>query len=177
MPYSNGDTFSPTTGIAIERLLDGESVATNQNPTGLGPSNAIQVEFGPAVLTGSDPVNLDATGSLFINTAGTYRIKVSFQFSRSGNTGVSELLFRVTDGLGNQLGRSIAAFINSANDEIYIENDTWLTLPAGIELKFELMRDSNGNDSGGLTRYTPTVDGGDEWNHAPCAAIRVERWV
>lgn len=177
MPYSNGSTFSPTTGIAIERLLDGESAATNQNPTGLGPANAVQVEYGPAVNTSADPVNLAANGSLFINTAGTYRIKVAFQFSRAGNSGVSELLFRVTDGLGNQLGRSIAAFINSGNDEIYIENDTWLTLPAGLELKFELMRDSNGDNSGGLTSYEPTVDGGNEWQRAPCASIRVERWV
>ena len=168
--------FDPTTGISLERVLDGESVAAAQNPTGLGPSNAVQIEYGPAVNSGSDPVSLAADGVLTINTAGTYRIKVSFQFSRVGNSGVSELLFRVTDAAGNQLGRSIAAFINSANDQVYIENDTWLTLPAGLALKFELMRDAGGDDSGGLTTFVPTVATG-SWNHAPAAAIRVERWI
>ena len=176
MPYSNGGSFNPTTGISVERLLDGESVAAAQNPTGLGPSNSVQIEYGPAVNTGTDPVSLAADGVLSLNEAGTYRIKVSFQFSRVRNSGVSELLFRVTDVAGNQLGRSIAAFINSANDEVYLENDTWLTVPVPVDLKFELMRDANGDDSGGLTSYTPTVDGGDEWNNAPSAAIRVERW-
>lgn len=173
---NSGGGFIPS-NVKIERLIDGESAADNQNPTGLGTSNAIQIEFGAAQNTSSDAVNLDANGSLFINNEGTYRIKISFQFSRTGNSGVSELLFRVTDGNGAQLGRSIAAFINSANDEIYIENDTWLSVPAGTELKFELMRDGGGDNSGGLTRFTPSVDGGNEWNVAPSASIRVERWM
>lgn len=168
--------FDPTTGINLSRILDGESTAATQNPTGLGPAAAVQIEFGPAVNSGADPVSLSAAGVITIHTAGTYRIKVSFQFSRVGNSGVSELLFRVTDGAGNQLGRSIAAFINSANDQVYIENDTWLTVPAGLELKFELMRDVGGDDSGGLATYTPTVVAG-SWSLAPAAAIRVERWI
>lgn len=173
----SGSGFNPTTDIVIERLIDGDSLAATQNPTGVGIANAIQVEFGPAVGTGSDPVNLDVNGVLFINETGTYRIKIALQFGRSGSSQTSVLLFRVTDNAGNQLGRSIAALIDDANTDRYLENDTWLTVPAGTELTFEVMRDNSGNDAGGLIATFPDDEGAGTWNDAPTAAIRVERWT
>ncbi len=167
--------FNPTSGITIERLLDGLSVAASQEPTGTGAANAVQIEFGPALNLPTDPVNILSDGTTTINEAGTYRIKVALQFGRVGAAGVSKVLFRVKVN-GVQAGRSIAAFISNANEEQYFENDTWLTVPAGTELKFDLMRDAAGNNSGGLFQVTPTAEAG-AWNNAPTAAIRIERWV
>lgn len=169
--------FDPTTDISMERLIDGISVAAVQSPSGTGITNSVQVEFGPAVGTSSDPVNLLASGELQVNDPGTYRIKVSLQFGRTGSVGSSVLLFRVTDDSGNQLGRSISALIDDADTDRYLENDTWLTVPAPLNLRFELMRDDAGNDSGGLIMTTPTDEGVGTWNDAPTAAIRVERWT
>lgn len=174
---TGGSSFNPTTGMVIERTLDALSVATTQSPTGLGTANSIQIEFGPAVNTVSDPASTLADGTVNLNLAGTYRIKLALQFGRTGSSGTSILLFRVTDGLGNQLGRSISALIDNPNTDRYLENDTWLTVPDNTVLKFEIMRDSAGNNSGGLLATVPTVDGGNEWNVAPSAAIRIERWV
>ena len=76
-------TFNPTDDIAIERLIEGVSLAADQQPIGLGIANAINVEFGAAVGTGSDPVQLDINGQLTFNTAGLYRIKVVFHSPNS----------------------------------------------------------------------------------------------
>jgi len=176
-PNSGANAFNPTTDIAIERIFDGVSVAATQDPTGQGVANAIQVEFGPAIGTGSDPVQLLVDGTVRINTPGTYRFKIALQFGRLGASGTSILLFRVTDGAGVQLGRSIAALIDNPNTDRYLENDTWLTVPAPLDLKFEIMRDLAGSDSGGLQMTTPTTEGGLEWDNAPTGAIRAERWI
>lgn len=167
--------FNPTTDINLERLFDGVSDTLTQEPAGTGTANAIQIDFGPAFGTGASPVSLLSDGTVNINQAGTYRAKVSLQFGRTGASGTSLLLFRVRVN-GAQAGRTIAAKISNSNDEQYFENDTWLTVPAGAELRFDIMRDSSGNDSGGLFGVLPSADV-NVWNDAPSAAIRIERWV
>ena len=172
----SGSGFNPTSGIAIERILDAESSSAAQEPTGLGVANEIQVTFGDAVNAGGDPVMLSAAGVLTFNEAGLYRLKVALQFGRTGASGTSELLFKA-DVDGVQAGRSIYAKLSNASEEQYLENDSWLQLSAATEITYFIMRDSAGNNSGGLIGITPTVDGGSEWNDAPSASIRVERWI
>lgn len=169
----NGQTVAES--IDIDRVLDGESLATEQEPTGTGVAGATQIEFGPAVNTSADPVNLLADGTVQVNQTGLYRIKVAAQFGRDDTTGTARLLFRVLIN-GVQAGRSVNFNIINARSTDYFENDTWITLPQGTELTFEVMRDSSGADNGGLFSFTPTPDGGNEWNFSPSAAIRIERW-
>jgi len=173
---TTGGSFDPTTDISIERLFDGDSALATQNPTGLGTANAIQISFGAAFGTGASPIQLLADGTLRANVAGTYRLKVSVQFGRTGSPGTSFLLFRVVS-TGIQLGRTVSTKIDSVDQVSYFENDTWLTVGAGAEFAFEIMRDSSGHNSGGLVGFVPTVDGGNEWNDAPSASVRVERWI
>jgi len=162
---------------ATERLAESESSAATQNPTGLGTANAIQIEFGTdAVGTPSDPVQVLANGDIKFNQDIHVRIKLAFQFGRSGSPGTSLLLFRVTGG-GIQLGRSVG-FSSSDQDETeYFENDTWITATAGTIIKAEIMRDAAGVDFGGLKAVVPTVDGGNEWNNVPSASIRIIRII
>jgi len=94
------------TNISINRLIDAESVAASQEPTGTGEANAIQVEFGPALNTASDKVQLLADGTLRFNQAGLYRIKITLMYGRTGGAGVSELRFRVLVA-GTQAGRAL----------------------------------------------------------------------
>ena len=162
--------------VKIERLLDGEAIAINQDPLGLGPLNAIRVEFGAAVGTVSDPVMLDATGQLTVNESGLYCIKISLQYGRLGSGGTSILLFRAIVN-GNQAGRSIVVNLPNANSDLYFENDNWVNIEAGTVISYEVMRDEAGSDSGGLIGFDPTVSGGNEWNKAPSASLRVERLV
>lgn len=163
--------------MIVERLINQQSSALNQNPTGLGPDNAIQIEYGPGSGTISDDVMISSTGVLTFNKAGTYRIKIALQFGRTGNPSSSILLFRVIDINNIQLGRSIGYLVSSSDETSYLENDTWLTVPAGFVVKSQVMRDASGINSGGLTSITPSVSGGNEWNFVPTASIRVLKFT
>ena len=162
---------------AIERLIDGESTAISQNPTGLGIANSIQVEYGVAIGNANTDVMLALDGTLTFNKAGTYRIKIAIQFGRVGNPSASKILFRVIDSNGDQLGRSVGYLISSGDETKYFENDTWLPVTAGLTVRTEVMRDSSGVNTGGLVSITPTDEGVNTWNFAPTAAIRVERFI
>ena len=156
--------------ISVERVLEGASYV-DQNPT--GTDTPMQIEFGAAQNTSSDPVELSATGAITINETDTYFIKVALQLGRAGASGTSRMFVRVlADGV--QVGRSIFAKIDDAETTNYFDDDTRITLPAGTVLTFELIRDSSGNDSGGLVFADPTPVG---WNNAASAFIRVERQV
>ncbi len=161
--------------IAIERLLDGLSTATDQQPTGLGETNTALIEFGPAQGTATDAVMIDANGLLTINDTGLYRLKVSLIYGRLGAGGASQLRFRALVN-GSQTGQSIGVVLDDANTEIPFSDEAWLYLPTGITIQYEVMRDSSGSNSGGL--FQPAITGATAptWNDCTCAAIRVERW-
>lgn len=172
----NPSTFNPTTDMTVERLIDGASLAANQQPTGLGEAGQIQVEFGAAQGTSLDPVQLLADGTIRINEAGTYRIKVSFVFGRVGGGGTSKLRFRALIN-GFQAGNSVGGDVPNSNSENPYSDEAWLTVPAGIDVTYQVMRDSSGSDAGGLFQPEITNATAPSWNPVPCAAIRVERWV
>lgn len=166
-----GPAIINASDLTVDRILDGISVSAAQEPT--GTDAPMQLEFGPAVNSGSDPVMLSVAGALTFNEAGTYRLKISFSYGRTGGAGVSELYFRaLVDGV--QAGQSIHAKVGDADVYIPFTDETWLTVPAATVITYELLRDSAGNDSGGLFSGNPTLAG---WNDNPCAAIRVERWT
>lgn len=158
-------------GMVIERLVDGFSTATSQEPVGL--DTALQIEFGAGET--SVPVTLDATGKVTINITGTYRIKLGFAVGRVGSAGVASLYVRsLIDGV--QAGKSVHWTISSAESYIPFTDEAWLTLAAGTEITYEIIKDSgnNGRDSGGLFQSNPVTAG---WEDNPSASIRVERFV
>ncbi len=169
----NGGSSSETT---IERLVNGASTDTSQEPAGLGEAGSIQIKFGPAQNTISDPVQLLDDGSLVFNEGGMYRLKITLIFGRLGGAGESELRFRALVN-GVQAGQSIGAEIDSQRIEIPYSDEAWLNIPAGAVITYEVMRDSSGNDSGGLFQPFITPATAPNWNSTTCAAIRVERFV
>jgi len=171
-----GSGFDPTTGIVIDRVLEAVSLATNQEPTGLGIANAINIEFGAAQFTVSDPVMIDVNGKVTFNVAGMYRVKSVFQFGRSGASGTSEVLFRLLVN-GVQLGRSVGVKLGNSDDLRYIDIDNWFNVPAGTVLDTQIMRDPSGADSGGIFQTIPTDEGAGTWGVVPCTILRVERWA
>ena len=157
--------------LQVERLLDAVSLAASQEPS--ATDSPIKIEFGAAQYTASDPVMIDAAGKLTINEAGTYRIKISLAYGRTGGAGVSELYFRALID-GTQAGQSVHAKIGNSDVYIPYSDEAWLTLPAGLEIEYEMLRDSSGNNSGGVFAGNPNLAG---WNDNPSAALRVERWT
>ena len=173
---TSGGGFNPLTDLAIERLIEGVSLSANQQPSGLGIANALKVEFGAAIGTGASDVQMDVNGLVTFNTGGLYRIKVVFQFGRTGAASVSELLFRFLIN-GAQLGRSVGVKLENADALRYIDVDNWFNVPAGATLETEIMRDNSGNNSGGLFQTTPTNEGAGTWNVVPSAVMRIERFI
>lgn len=170
------DGLAPISGMRVERLIEGISLATDQQPAGTGIANALDVEFGTAIGDINDPVMLDANGVVTFNDTGLYRIKVVLQFGRTGGAGTSELYFRFLVG-GIQLGRTVSAKLQNANTLSYIDIDNWFNVPEGTTLQVQVMRDDGGNNSGGLFQITPTDEGAGTWNVVPSAVMRVERFI
>lgn len=172
VPVSTGggvnwvDAYS---NMSVSRLIDGESAAVAQNPSGLGIP--LQIEFGPAIDAGE--VVLSATGALTFVDGGTYRVKVNTQLGRTGGSGTSELYLRALVN-GVQAGRSVAFKLDDSNVLLNFVDEAWLTLPSGTVVTYEIVRDTTGNNSGGALQATPAVSG---WNASPSAAIRVEKFV
>lgn len=162
--------------LMIERILEGVSLAVVQNPVGLGIANSIKVEFGAAQGSLSDPVMLDVNGKVTFNESGLVRVTALLQFGRDGASGTSDLYFRYLVN-GVQLGRSINQHLGNSDDLGYFEITNWFNAPATATLELEVMRDLDGNNSGGLSQHIPTDEGAGTWNTSPCAVIRVERLV
>ena len=160
-------TFQTPLPNNMERLLDGASVATSQEPTAVDA--ALQIEFGP-LIAGAD-VSLAADGTLTFVTAGTYLIRVILQYGRTGGAAVANLHVRAVSGV-TQIGNTISASVDTAGLLLATSVDTWITATAGTTLVYQIVRDSSGANSGGLFLSNPTIAG---WNNSPSAAIRVER--
>ena len=163
-----------TSGIFVntERVLRGSSTASTQNPT--GTDSALQIEFGIAQNSASDPVMIDALGNITFNDAGSYFALIDFQFGRTGASGTSILFGRfLADGA--QVFNSVEARLENANNlspvEFHLE---FPTIAATTVFTFEIIRDSTGNDSGGLvgSGSLPTAAG---WTTSASSTIDIFR--
>ena len=154
--------------VASTQILRAVSTAADQQPSAL--DTALQVEFGAAQLGPTDPVQLAADGTLTINEAGSYFVLAVFQFGRTGSAQVSHLYGRVLVN-GSQVLNSVHARIEDGDVLIPLQLDIrFVSIPAGAAVTFEIIRDSAGNNSGGLFQADPTPTG---WEVAPSASITV----
>jgi len=163
------DPVDQIAAMTVTRVIDSESTAASQLPSALDAP--LQVEFGAESLNAE--ASLSTAGALTINESGTYRIKVSLSLGRSSGTGTAHIFLRALVG-GVQAGRSVGYQFSAANVTHSFTDEAWLTLPAGEVITYEIVRDSAGNNDGGLYQATLTTLG---WNDAPSAAIRVEKFA
>lgn len=175
--YEEVGAFNPTTDLNYQRVMDAQSDVGPQQPSGLGIANTLQINFGAAQGGPSDPVQLAVDGTVTINQGGTYIFATALQVGRTGGAGQSEILFRVTIN-GVQAGRTVYFLINNANTNAVFENSARVSgIPDGAVLRYECMRDTSGNNSGGLFGFTPSDEGAGTWEVVPTAQIRIERFV
>lgn len=152
--------------MAATQVLNASSTVS-QNPSGL--DTPLQVSFGAAQGTASDPVMIDAAGTVTFNQAGLYLVNGMGNIHRAGPSGIALLLFR---GLvnGSQVGIIKGFELDTANIMMPYE----ITIPfyapvAGTTFSFEIMRDSSGSDDGGLI---PEVTAG-PWGDIPSANMQI----
>ena len=148
-----------------ELLLVATSTSSSQQPTVVDVP--IKAEFGVAQTT--TDIDIDVLGNITFKTAGKYIVSPFFQYGRSGSVGTSILLNRYLVN-GTQAGGSLAAKIDNADTLVPWSSSIQLTASVNDILAIEVMRDSTGNNSGGLFAFSPTAAG---WNQAPCASIQI----
>ena len=129
----------------------------DQNP--VGTNNPLTVTFGPAQGGPSDPIQLDADGVITVNETGLYQVRFSAQYGRVGASGTSWLYFRTLiafDGVNYvQVGRTVLVKLSNANEDLGTQNISTIQLQQGWKTKVEIMRGSEGNNSGGLIATVP----------------------
>lgn len=160
--------------ISGPEVLRGTSVV-DQNPVAV--DTPINITFGAAQGDQSDPVSLTADGVLRFNEEGLYWIRVSVQYGREGSSGTSWLYFRTLSSLDGvnfvQTGRTALVKLENANADITAQNVIMSEPISGLYAKVELMRGSEGNNSGGLLVETPAEG---SWGAAPSAEISIRKF-
>lgn len=165
-PAEDGFDFNAFPDWAVE-LRAGSVVA--QNPSGL--DTALQVEFGAAqALTN---VSLSATGDITFNTAGTYQVTAIFTFGRTTSPGVAMMFLRATFN-GAPLGAVIAISMAGSDVVVPVAFSNIFAVSATDVLGIEIIRDSSGQDNGGLLTVNPIAAG---WVDSSSSTLVVSRIV
>lgn len=148
-------------------LVLSASETNDQEPTGL--DTPLQVTFGPAQNTASDPVSLDANGVITFNQAGLYLFTGYANFERQGSSGgVSVTLFRP---LLNSVQADVTKMVELEKPGIALpyEVSVPLTVSEGDTLTYEILRDSSGVDQGGLYAHINSSS----WDDVPAVSIKI----
>ena len=154
------------TSLAVTNVLNATDTHS-QTPSGL--DTPLQVTFGIAQGTGTDPVMVDALGNITFNESGIYLFNGYANFERQGSSGGNAVIaFRA---LLNGVQAGITKMVELKDVGTSVPYD--LTLPinatAGDVLTWEIMRDSSGVDQGGL--YAHTLLGG--WGNVPSVSVNI----
>lgn len=131
----------------------------------------LQLVFGAAQFSSSDPVMLNAAGLVTFNVAGNYAVRIKTQNGRTGATGTSILLVRILLN-GAQYGSPASTKIESTNATTPVESRVVLNPTAGQTLAVQIMRDSTGSNFGGVYPQAATVAA---WGTAPSALLVITR--
>ncbi len=157
-----------TSTIVIEQALQVASL-DDQDPPGLGVAQ--QITFGPPTVTAQ--FGVDAAGAITCLVTDEYTFRLRLSVGRESNPGEAQLYFRALVN-GTPIGYSAAAIIDNQRTEIPITFEGVANMTAGDVLTIEMIRDTDGNNSGGLRAGVPNVSG---WNPSPSALVTVTRFA
>lgn len=155
-------------GVKEVEVLRAASTTT-QAPSAV--DTALQVSFGAAQGSASDPVMINAAGTVTFNTAGNYAVRIKLQNGRTGATGTSILLSRILLN-GAQVGSTAAVKMTQTDATTPSESRVVLNPTAGQTFQVQIMRDSAGSNFGGVYPQTATVTA---WGVAPSALLVISR--
>ena len=164
--YTVGSILNLVSASATSVLYAFSTV--NQAPSVL--DTPLQVTFGAAQNTATDPVMLDALGNITFNQTGMYLFNGFGNIERQGSSGgVSVLLFRaLIDGV--QAGVVKGFELNTTGVMFPYETTIVINITeVGTVLTWEILRDSSGVDQGGM--YTHTASS--TWDDVPSAQIQI----
>lgn len=142
---------------------------TPQEPTAV--DTPLQLTFGAAQGSASDPVMMSAAGLVTFNQAGSYAARIKLQNGRTGASGTSILLSRLLLN-GAQLGSTAAVKMTQTDATTPTDSRVVLNVTAGQTFAGQIMRDSAGSNFGGVYPHTAAVTA---WGTAPSALLVISR--
>lgn len=155
-------------GVKEVEVLRAASLVA-QAPTAV--DTPLQVAFGAAQGSASDPVMINAAGLVTFNQAGNYAVRVKLQCGRTGASGTSILLSRLVLG-GAQLGSAACVKLTQTDATTPTDSRVVMNPTAGQTLQIQIMRDSAGSNFGGIYPQAATVTA---WGTAPSALLVISR--
>ena len=155
-------------GVKEVEVLRAASTVT-QAPSSV--DTPLQLSFGAAQGSASDPVMINADGLVTFNQAGNYAVRVKLQCGRTGATGTSILLSRLVLGSA-QLGSAACVKLTQTDATTPTDSRVVMNPTAGQTLQVQIMRDSAGSNFGGIYPQTATVAA---WGVAPSALLVISR--
>ncbi len=153
--------------VDVANLVDIEIVFASESTAAQAPTaedDPLQVEFGPAQGTGGDPMQLAVDGTITINEPSHYWILL--ELNTDGSTGT--LLGRL---LVNDVQVGAPYSIMTPTDVGHTTTIILPMLPYAISdtIKFEIVRDTDGQNQGGLASFTSSTG----WGTIPSSRIIV----
>lgn len=161
--FVNPSTLS---NINVNSILEGQSLVA-QNPS--TEDTPLQVTFGS--LGSNSNVSIASTGLVTILATGLYFITLNLNFGRSTDTDIALLFSRmyVNDAA---IGFVQSCKLNASTETASINQSFLRAFTANDVFKVEIMRDSTGENDGGLVSLNPELTG---WANSPSAAIRIQK--
>jgi len=145
------------------------SLASSQMPT--GTDAALQIEFGAEQV--EDNATIAANGTITFHTSEEYHIEMLLHLGRTGGSGTSEVFGRLLKN-DVQIACVFHTRLDNADVVVPIHYTKKIAFEKDDTLKAQIIRDSGGNDSGGLISATPTANG---WSLAPSACMTVTKHI
>ena len=159
---------SITSTIQVETALQAASFV-DQDPPGLGITT--QVTLGDVQSTPF--FSVDALGNVTCLATDEYTLRSRVGLGREGVVGESQLYLRFLIN-GTPTAYSVVAILDNLRIEIPATFEGAFSLTAGDVLTFEMIRDTDGDNSGGLRAGIPDVVG---WNPSPSVLLTITRFV
>ena len=131
----------------------------------------LQLTFGAAQKSATDPVMINSAGLVTFNADGNYAVRIKLQNGRTGATGTSILLSRLLVN-GAQVGSAAAVKMTQTDATTPSESRVVVNATAGQTFVVHIMRDSAGSNFGGVYPQVATVTA---WGTAPSALLVISR--
>lgn len=173
----NGGDIIPLSDALISTEIGEFRTSTTQNPTGLGDTGKIKVNFGIGGDTQSHEFSVSSGGVVTCNTDNIqYDIDLTLRIGRTGAAGVSILLGRLMyadDGIEANAVQVNSTSVTEIDDQDTIWREEFkfrLEPSSGAIFWIEIARDEAGNNSGGILTVQPTATLA-SWNPSDSARI------
>lgn len=156
-------------GGEVTEVLRGSSTV-NQAPASLGVP--VDISFGAAASNAL--VSLSAAGVITFLQSGTYAVRVKMQMGRATNAGASIIATRMLKN-GVQFGSPDVTIIENSAQIHVKESRVAITVNANDTVSFQLARETQGVNFGGLVAF-PMTDALASWGIAPSALVVIEQF-